>query len=370
MRGEPNRGTLPKGVWFQKKRLASGEVIRYGYLGRGPGMQALGREGSPEFFATLAETIRKTPNEGKVAYLIWRYKSSPEFTKLRPLTQRDYRRQLDKVQAKFGKLGLAVFNLPQISGEFYRWRDEMAKTSPRQADYAISVLAAMIVWGVKRGMLDHNRAAGIEGVYKGDRTRKVWSQDQEAALLAVCRPSLARVVTFALETGLSQEDLIALPKSAVQGNIIVTRRLKNGTPVAIPVSDALRAALDAIPATDSTMLLTTAHGLPWGQKGNGVRSAFRAACEAAGINGLTFHDMRGSFITRRRSIGWTAEETALCSGHKVAGEAGAQGAYVDRQTVAIANAERLWARFYGPNRERALQTSMQTDAGGGEADAV
>ena len=46
-------------------------------------------------------------------------------------------------------------------------------------------------------------------------------------------------------------------------------------------------------------------------------------------------------------MGWTAEETALCSGHKVKGEEGAQSAYVDRLTVAIASAERLWARYYG-----------------------
>lgn len=369
MSGSASRG-LPKGVWFQRKKLASGEVVRYGYLGRGPGMQALGREGSPDFHETLAQLMRRTPNEGKVAFLIWRYKSSPEFEKLRPLTKRDYRRQLDKIQAKFGKLGLAVFDLPQISNEFYAWRDDMAKASPRQADYAISVLGAMLSWGVKRGMLHHNRATGIEGVYKGDRTRKVWTPVQEAALLKVCRESLSAVVIVALETGLSQEDLIALPKSAVQGNVIVTRRLKNGVPVAIPISDALRGVLAAMKASDSTMLLTTAHGLPWGAKGNGVRSAFREACDKARITGLTFHDMRGTFITRRRSMGWTAEETALCSGHKVAGEAGAQGAYVDRQAVAIANANRLWVRSYGPNRERELQTALQTDRKDGEASAV
>lgn len=369
MSGSASRG-LPKGVWFQRKKLASGEVVRYGYLGRGPGMQALGREGSPDFHETLAQLMRRTPSEGKVAFLIWRYKSSPEFEKLRPLTKRDYRRQLDKVQAKFGRLGLAVFDLPQISNEFYAWRDDMAKSSPRQADYAISVLGAMLSWGVKRGLLNHNRAKGIEGVYKGDRTRKVWTHDQAAALLSVCRPSLADVVVVALETGLSQEDLIALPKSAIQGNIIVTKRLKNAVPVAIPISDALRAALDAMKPSDSTMLLTTAHGLPWGAKGNGVRSAFREACDKARIEGLTFHDMRGTFITRRRSMGWTAEETALCSGHKVAGEAGAQGAYVDRRTVAMANANRLWGRFYGPNRERSLQTTLQTAPDDGDAKAI
>ena len=37
---------LPKGVWFQRKKLADGEVVRYGYYGRGLGSEGLGREGT------------------------------------------------------------------------------------------------------------------------------------------------------------------------------------------------------------------------------------------------------------------------------------------------------------------------------------
>lgn len=59
-------------------------------------------------------------------------------------------------------------------------------------------------------------------------------------------------------------------------------------------------------------------------------------------------------------MGWTAEETALTTSHKVTGEQGAQSAYADRLMVAIANAERLWARCCGPDGERAMQTDLQT----------
>ncbi|MDX2334569.1 hypothetical protein [Brevundimonas vesicularis] len=277
------------------------------------------------------------------------------------MTQRDYRRQLDKVQAKFGKLSIAAMNAPLISDHIYRWRDEMAKASPRQADYAISVLAAMLTWCVRRGLIDHNRASGVSDVYAANRRENVWTPEQEAALHAIASTPLRWFATVAVETGLSQQDLLVLPKSAVQGNLIVSKRLKNGTPVAIPISPRLRAALDEFPATDSVLLLNKADGTPWDMKGNGLRAAFRDACSDAAISGRTFHDLRGTFITRRRALGWTAEETALCSGHKVKGEEGAQSAYVDRLTVAIASGERLWARYYGENREQNLQTSMQTE---------
>lgn len=355
-----SRTTLPKGVWFQKKRLATGEVVRYGYLGRGAGMEPLGREGSADFHTRLAEVLRRAPAEGKVSHLIWRYKGSTEFAKLAALTQRDYRRQLDKVQAKFGGLRIQAMAAPQISDHIFRWRDEMAKTSPRQADYAVSVLGAMLTWCKRRGLIDENRASGVGDTYSSNRRGKVWSPAAEKALHEHAHDSLRHFAVFAIESGLAQQDLLALQKTAIRGNVIVTRRLKNGTDVAIPISPRLAEIINELPASDSGFVLNKPDGQPWDAKGNGIRSAFREACALAKIAGLTFHDQRGTYVTRRRSMGWTAEETALTTGHKVAGEQGAQASYVDRQTVAIANAERLWARYFGPDGEQVLQTDLQT----------
>lgn len=357
--------TLPKGVWFQRKVLASGEVVRYGYLGRGSTMVSLGREGSPEFYMNVAVAVSRQPAEGHVSYLIWRYRTSAEFRKLAPRTQADYGRHLDRIATRFGKLTTAAFQLPQMADRLFRWRDELAEASPKQADYAIAVLSAMLRWGVNRGLIQHNRASGVGDVYTPDRREKIWTEDMEAALLAVAPAPIRRAAILALETGLSQEDLLVLPWSALRGNLIVSKRLKNGTPVAIPVSPALKAMLDEAPRSAETVL-TRKDGKAFDPKGSGLRYLFRLATVKAGIEGRTFHDMRGTYITRRRSMGWTAEETALTSGHKVAGEEGAQGAYVDRETVAIQSATRLWARFYGPKRERGLQTALQT-AGRGVA---
>lgn len=351
--------TLPKGVWFQKKTLASGEVVRYGYLGRGPGMQALGKEGSADFHFRLAEALRGAPEGGKVSHLIWRYKSSKEFAAKRPLTQRDYRRHLDKIQIKFGKLRIAAIESAAISDHIFRWRDDLAKASPRQADYTISVLSAMLAWCLKRGLVTHNRASGIEDVYTADRREKVWTEEMEAKFLEVATEPMKRAMILALETGLSQEDLLVLPWTAVDGNLIVTRRLKNGTPLAVPVSPKLAAMLEVAPRCHE-FILTTSSGEAYDSAGNGLRSLFRKDRARAGITGRTFHDMRGSFITRRRALGWTAEETALCSGHPISTERGAQASYVDRLEVAKQSATRLWARYYRPKRERGLQTALQT----------
>ena len=351
---------LPKGVRFQKKTLATGEVIRYGYLGRGPGSVALGRADVPEFYTNLALALSKQPTPGAVSYLIWRYRTSAEFAKLRPRTQADYTRHLSRIQTTFGRLPVAAIQLPQMSDRIFTWRDRLAKDSPRQADYAVSVLSAMLAWSVVRGLISHNRAAGVGDVYTANRRDKVWTDADETKILAVAPAAIRLAVILALETGLAQEDLLVLPWSAVRANVIVTRRLKNGTPVAIPVSPKLAAALEAAPRTADTVLAKN-DGTAWEPKANGFRARFGEAKTKAGVEGLTFHDLRGTYITRRRAMGWTAEETALTSGHKVVGEQGAQSSYVDRESVALQNATRLWARFYGPKAERARQTARQTD---------
>jgi integrase len=356
------KGRLPKGVWFQRKRLATGEVIRYGYFGRGAGTEALGREGSAEFHERLAAVMRREPEDGRVSKLVWRYKTSAEFGKLRDRTRADYSRQLDKISAKFGKLSLGAMASPAIADHIYTWRDTLAESSPRQADYAISVLSAMLTFGVRRGIISHNRASGVGDVYTADRREKVWTAELEAKLLdAESTPEpVRRAVVLAIESGLAQEDLLVLPLTAIREGVIVTRRLKNGSPVAIPVSPRLESVLASAPRGDAVAVLTKADGRPWDFKGNGIRSAFREACAAVGIEGLTFHDLRGTFITRRREQGWTAEEVALCSGHKISGEKGAQSAYVDRAAVALANAKRLAERHYGAKAEQNLQTGLQT----------
>jgi integrase len=334
-----NRPPPLKGINRVWKTLKSGDRVCYCYWGRGPGAVPLGVEGTAAYHERLAAVMRRAPAGGTVAYLIWSYKGSPEFKALRDRTRSDYLKQLDKIQAHFGRLTLDEISARVVIPHIWRWRDSMAG-SPRQADYAVQVLKALLSWGERRGLIEDNRAKGVGKLYRNDRRDRSWSEDQISAFLDKAPEPLRRALILALETGQRQADLLVLPWSAVKGDRIELRQRKTGVSVAVSISPTLRAVLDEARATTrSTTILTRADGLPWDRKGNGFRAAWRAACKAAGVSGLTFHDLRGSFITRRLAAGQSAEEVAYQSGHSLRSLASLD-AYADRQKIAAASASR------------------------------
>jgi integrase len=63
------------------------------------------------------------------------------------------------------------------------------------------------------------------------------------------------------------------------------------------------------------MILVNTNNKPWTD--DGFRSSWRKACAAAGIVGLTFHDLRGTAVTRLAVCGCTEAEIAAITGHSL-----------------------------------------------------
>ena len=97
------------------------------------------------------------------------------------------------------------------SGE--RWRDSMAG-SPRQADYAWTVLVRILSWARERTLTTYRPPERVERLYHSDRSDLIWEDHHIAAINAVASESLRRALTLAAETGLRQGDIVSLPWSA------------------------------------------------------------------------------------------------------------------------------------------------------------
>ena len=219
------------------------------------------------------------------------FQHSPAFHNLADSSRRSYVAHIRSIERDFGDLPLMALSDPRTRGVFREWRDNIALSSRRQADYRWSVLARILSWGLSGGLIPANPCEKGGRVYRGSRADKVWSHDDEAHFLKTAAPHLHLPLLLALWTGQRQGDLLRLPWSAYDGMRIRLRQSKTGQRVAIPVGAQLKAALDAAARTKrSPVILINSEGKPWSS--DGFRCPWRKACAAAGIVGLTFNDLR------------------------------------------------------------------------------
>jgi integrase len=207
---------------------------------------------------------------------------------------------------------IAVGSLPVAVGR--QRRDRLAAKSRRQADYAWQVLARVLSWAHNRGLVLANPCARGGRLYRGSRVDKIWTAADEAAFLKSAPVRFHLPLLLALWTGQRQGDLLRLPWSAYDGAHIRLKQSKTGARVTIPVGAPLKAALD-VATKHGPLILTNNLRRPW--TSHGFQSSWGIAAKKAGIVGVTFHDLRGTAVTRLAIVGCTEAEIATVTGHSL-----------------------------------------------------
>lgn len=304
-----------KGLNCTRKRLADGSERIYFYAWKG-GPQLPGKPGSAEFMAAYnaAVTAKVAAPAGILKSVILRYQDSAEFGQLAERTKADYRKHLDAIELEFGSFPIAGLTNKRSRVIFSEWKDGLAKKSLRQADYAWTVFARCLSWALARGMVDANPLERGGRLYRGSRVESVWTDDEEARLLAVASPQMALAFMLATWTGQRQGDLLRLTWTAYDGTKIRLRQRKTGARVVIPVAAPLKALLDATPRR-SPLVLMQRDGKPWTEEG--FRSSWKKTLAKAGIEGRTFHDVRGTAVTRLALAGGSVPEISAVTGHSL-----------------------------------------------------
>jgi integrase len=304
-----------KGLNSATKVLADGRRVTYWYAWRG-GPQLRGEPGTPEFIASYNEACARkvVPPRGQLMSVLQGYQQSEDFRALAPRSQSDYIGKIKIIEKAFGDFPLAAMTDVRTRGIFKAWREKLALSSRRQADYAWVVLARVLSWGMDRGLVAANPCARGGRLYRGSRAEKIWTPADEAAFLERAPAHLHLPLLLALWTGQRQGDLLRLPWSAYDGTHIRLRQSKGGRRVVIKVGAPLKEALDATPK-QSPIILTTSDGKPWTP--DGFRASWGKACKRAGIVGVTFHDLRGTAVTRLALVGATEAEIATITGHSL-----------------------------------------------------
>ena len=304
-----------KGINPKRKKLADGTFRTYYYAWKG-GPRLQGEPGSPEFIASYhaAVNAKKTPPQGVMLSILQGFQASDDFLSKSERYRADMVKHIKKIEAKFGDFPLGALTDRRSRGEFMAWRDQLALRSRRQADYTWQILARILSWALNRGLVAANPCERGGHLYRGSRADKIWTDTDENAFLEKAPKHLHLPLLLALWTGQRQGDLLRLPWSSYDGTHIRLRQGKTGARVVIPVGAPLKAALDATQRR-STIILVNSDGMPW--TGDGFRSSWRKACAAAGVSGVTFHDLRGTAVTRLAIAGCTEVQIAAITGHSL-----------------------------------------------------
>ena len=247
---------------------------------------------------------------GTLQEIITAYQRAPAFQDLAPVTRKGYVQRIRKIETRFGDLPLRALPDPRVRGDFLDWRDAMK--GKREADYCLTVLARILSWAKDRGRVSVNPLERPGRLYSGSRVDSVWTDAEVAALLSKASIAVALPFLIALHTGQREGDILRLTWAAYDGEAIQLRQSKTGRHVRIPVSAELKPVLDAAKRIAVT-ICTTTRRIPWTD--DGFRTSFTKAKAAAGIAGRTFHDLRGTAVTRLALAECTVPEIATITGH-------------------------------------------------------
>ncbi|HHZ7017628.1 TPA: tyrosine-type recombinase/integrase, partial [Pseudomonas aeruginosa] len=132
--------------------------------------------------------------------------------------------------------------------------------------------------------------------------RKIYA---EAAKL---HPELPVIIELAADTAMRRSELLLLRREQIRDKVAVLEDTKNGERRMVPLSSRARELLKSLPARIDGKVFSLAP--------NTVSNYFPKACEAAGVSGLTFHDLRHEATSRLFERGFSMMEVAAITGHK------------------------------------------------------
>lgn len=172
------------------------------------------------------------------------------------------------------------------------------------AQRMVQLLSAVLAWGAARDWLPANPLLGFRKGAKARRMRYI-TDGELAAILAECDPALALLVRFMHYTALRRSDVFGLKWEAFDEAGLHVKMQKTGACVLFSWTPELRAM--HAEARRKPVLGMYVFSSPRGRKLKPERewARFKAAAARAGVQGVTFHDLRRKRLTDYQSKGLT-----------------------------------------------------------------
>ena len=229
------------------------------------------------------------------------------------------RRQVETIirqlsASSLGRLSLAALT----SAEIAKYRDERLRrgAAPQTAKHDLSLLSRLFnvaakEWGI--ALPAGNPVAQVRMPRIANaRTRRL-VDDEETRLLDAAKTyggPIQFLLPWAIETAMRRGEIAAMRWEHWdrKARVLLIPETKAGTPRRVPLSSRARQILEALPRR--------LDGTVWGLRPDSITRAFDRVCQSAGIEGLTFHDLRHEATSRLFEKGLNPMEVAAITGHK------------------------------------------------------
>jgi integrase len=264
--------------------------------------------------------------------------------KIRAKTQLNYRQSLDRVLLpKFGETKIGAVSVDDIAALIREL--EQAGKSPSTISNHLKPLAGTLAYAVRRRYISSNQYKALTRDERPKRPAKAeaheWSDEEVASLIGAAermakqpdaQADYSMLIRTALYTGLRQGELLGLRWADVNfedAELHVRRQwLRDGTygepktragvrrvPLSADMVKRLKQwRLKSRYSGDDSPVFAGRDGRPLGHR-NASRRGFEKARDLAGIEGVTFHDMRDAFASRMVSRGIDVVALAKVMGH-------------------------------------------------------
>lgn len=168
-------------------------------------------------------------------------------------------------------------------------------------------------WGMESLGNPVKRIRGQRPKLPGGRTRRLVDDEYQRLVEAASGDQggkIGPIITWTVETAMRRGEIASMRWEHLdrKARVLLLPETKNGTPRRVPLSTAALVVLDALPRR--------LDGKVWGMRPDSISQAFERVCKAAGVEGLTFHDLRHEATSRLFEKGLGLMEVASITGHK------------------------------------------------------
>ncbi|MDA8389489.1 MAG: site-specific integrase [Gammaproteobacteria bacterium] len=217
---------------------------------------------------------------------------------------------------KIGKLSLAACTSSAVAD--YRDRRLKKGAAAQTAKHDLSLLSRVFnlaakEWGIALPFGNPVSQVKMPRIANARDRRLV--DDEETSLQAsaeIYGGEIGPIITWAIETAMRRGEIAAMRWEWLdrQAHVLAIPKevTKTGAARKVPLSTKALAVLDGLPRQID--------GRVWNMRPDSITQAFERVCKAAGIEGLTFHDLRHEATSRFFEQGFNLMEVASITGHK------------------------------------------------------